>query len=218
MRSPALLGLLGAALAACGGEDDSEVGEPPLDPYASALFAFDPGPGSGFGADGLPEVVLGPPSATGAPSLDVVSLGVEGTLAVDFGPDRRLVDGPGPDLVVFENPFWIGGDPTQPFAELAEVAVSADGETWHGFPCQSDGDGMGRYPGCAGWSPTREFDPGAVRPLDPELTGGDRFDLADIGVTEARYVRVRDLGTSDPSGPTAGFDLDAVGAAHLARR
>ena len=48
------------------------------------------------------------------------------------------------------------------------------------------------------------------------LAGGDPFDLATLGVTSAKYVRIRDLGTvecaSDPAkkATTGGFDLDAV--------
>jgi hypothetical protein len=175
---------------------------------------FSPGENAGFGQEELPSVVLGPPAGREAGgSLDVLSLGVGGEIVLDFGEGRRLVDGPGPDLVVFENPFYISGDPTRPFAELGEVAVSADGVTWSTFDCDPSGTGRGRYPGCAGWTPTRRFDPRL--PLDPTESGGDVFDLDDLGVTEARYVRIRDL-ADEGAPPSAGFDLDAIGAVHLA--
>jgi hypothetical protein len=112
---------------------------------------------------------------------------------------------------VFENPFWPGGDTSQVYAELGEVSVSQDGEHWLTFPCDSEGDGDGNFPGCAGWTPTLAFDPSEVVPLDLELTGGDAFDLAELGLSDARFVKIVDLKTLDAGGNSAGFDLDAVG-------
>ena len=188
------------------GLGDASTGASDL-PFAQAVVRFTPGAGAGFGQDDLPDIVLGPPTGgdSGVGSVRVLSLGQGGEIVLDLG---AFQDGPGTDLVVFENPFYIGGDPTKPFAELGEISVSIDGETWLAFPCDTLGIGQGRWPGCAGWTPTRAFDP-AERPLDPELTGGDRFDLADLGLPAARYVRIRDLSTSGEP-PTAGFDLDGV--------
>ncbi|MEO1334407.1 MAG: hypothetical protein AAFV29_02130, partial [Myxococcota bacterium] len=61
-----------------------------------------------------------------------------------------------------------------------------------------------------GWRPTLRFDPLVNDPLDPAQSGGDPFDLAEIGVDTARFVRIEDLATQGDA-PTAGFDLDAVG-------
>lgn len=206
--------LLGCLAGACSGSDsDAEPGAPAFAhlPYAQSVVSFTPGEGSGFGEDELPSVVLGPPDGKGesAGSLDVLSLGAGGEIVLAFG-ERTLVDGPGPDLVVFENAFFAGGDPTMSFAEPGEVAVSADGEEFVAFDCQSDGDETGRFPGCAGATPTLAYDPEEVIPLVPELTGGDAFDLEAIGVSEARYVRIRDVSKAGAA-PIAGFDLDAVG-------
>jgi len=218
-------------LGACSGESgegpsstDGQVGaagetsSPPADagPYATRVVSFSPGEGAGFNESKLPDIVLGPPRGlgTGRGSLDVLSLGAGGEIVLGFG-EHAVVDGPGPDLIVFENPFWPGGDAGQVFAELGEVAVSEDGESWHSFACDSAGDGEGHYAGCAGVKPTLSYDADAVVPLDPELTGGDAFDLAELDVTRARFVRVRDLRTLDPAGNTSGFDLDAVGAVHF---
>lgn len=186
-------------------------------PYASELVSFTPGESAGFGAGELPGVVLGPP-AVGPPSagsLDVVSLGMGGEIVVGFG-DRVIVDGDGPDLFVFENPFWVNGDSEKPFAELGEVSVSADGDVWHTFECDPD-PAEGFDGGCAGWRPRLEYDACAAVPLTVEQVGGDPFDLADLGLGEARYVRIRDLAVSGVP-PSAGFDLDAVGAAFLEKR
>ena len=60
---------------------------------------------------------------------------------------------------------------------------------------------------------TSEF---LVDPTDPLVAGGDAFDLAEIGVAEARFVRITDSGYNalGYGGETGGFDLDAVGAAN----
>jgi hypothetical protein len=184
-------------------------------PYASELVAFEPGDGSGFGEDELPDVVLGPPDGRGelSGSLDVLALGIGGSIVLGFG-ERAIADGEGPDFVVFENAFWPGGDATLVFAEPGLVSVSDDAVEWHAFPCDAEGDGMGRFEGCAGWTPALDYDPSTNVPLDPVVSGGDAFDLADVGVTRARFVRVTDV-SNDGAEPTAGFDLDAVGIVHV---
>ncbi len=193
--------------------DTAEVPCPPDLPYATEVVAFDPGASAGFGQIDMPHAVLGPP-AIGPPtagSTQVVSLGVGGEIVLSFG-DRVVVDGDGPDLVVWENPFWVGGDSANVFAELGEVSVSEDGETWHTWPC--DPAAADYDAGCAGWRPRLEFSPCSEVPLSPSTVGGDQFDLADLGLTRARYVRIRDLATQGAP-PSAGFDLDAVGAVSL---
>jgi len=181
-------------------------------PYAREVVTYEEGASAGFGQDEYPDIVFGPPKGkgSGSGSLDVLSLGVGGSIVIGFGAGA-IVDGDGPDFIVFENVFIGGG---QLFMELGEVSVSDDGVTWHTFPCDEAGDGDDRFPGCAGWTPTLRFDPQLVVPLDPALTGGDAFDLAELGVTSARYVRIQDLGTKPGSANTGGFDLDAIGIVH----
>jgi len=196
--------------------DDLSPPEPcPEDlPYASEVISFDPGINAGYGQTKMPGVVLGPPTP-GSPnsgSLDVLTLGVGGEIVLGFG-ERRIINGPGADFVVWENPFWQGGNPETPFAELGEVAVSDDGETWYTFPCEVEVE-EGFDPMCAGWRPRSEFDPCTLVPLDPTLSGGDPFDLEGIGLEEVRFVRIRDLAT-EGGAPSAGFDLDAIGAVYL---
>jgi len=140
----------------------------------------------------------------------VLSLGAGGHIVLGFG-ERVIADGPGADFVVFENAFWPGGDPSKVFAELGEVSVSDDAETWHAFPCDRAGDGSGNFPGCAGVTPALEYDASRLIPLDPAQSGGDAFDLAELGLPSARYVMIRDLETLQAAGNTGGFDLDAVG-------
>jgi hypothetical protein len=203
---------IGAAGENAGGAADEPATYPDDLPYARSVESFSAGDGAGFNQSKLPGVVLGPPRGAGAGqgTLDVVSLGSGGEIVLGFGP-RAIVDGPGPDLIVFENAFWPNGDASQVFAELGEVSVSEDGESWQTFACDTQGDGEGGFPGCAGVTPTLVYDPIAVVPLDPAQTGGDAFDLTDVGVTRARYVKIRDLATLDLASNTSGFDLDAVG-------
>lgn len=183
--------------------------------YGSSVESFTPGAEAGFNQNKLPGIVLGPPQGKGTSqgTLDVVSLGAGGEIVLGFG-ELGIVDGPGPDLLVFENAFWPGGDKTKVFAELGEVSVSEDGETWLTFPCDTAGDGRGNFPGCAGVTPTLAYDAATLVPLDPEKSGGDAFDLADVGLERARFVKIRDLETQPPGGDTTGFDLDAVAAIH----
>jgi hypothetical protein len=139
-------------------------------------------------------------------STDVVSIGDGGYVAVGFA-GNFIVDGPGPDFLVFENPFDIGGDPTQPYAEVGTVAVSQDGTTWISFPCTATSYPYGT---CAGWHPVfANPDQNNIDPTDPAVAGGDPFDLADLGLAWARYVRV-----TDRPGDGNVFDLDAMAIVH----
>jgi len=184
------------------------------EPYAQELFAHTPGINAGYGQAKMPEVVLGPTmkGSLTSGSVNVLSLGIGGEIVLSFG-DKTVADGPGTDFIVWENAFYVNGDPSVSFAEFGEVSVSLDGTEWHTFPC--DPAQMGPMDeGCAGWRPRKEFDPCSMLPLDPQLVGGDQFDLAELGLDEIRYVKIRDLAESGAA-PTAGFDLDAVGAVHF---
>lgn len=224
MRKGAFLGLL-FLLALPGGagcvDGEEEHFEEPWWwelPYAREVISFQPGEGAGYGEVGFPDVVLGPPEGRGvlSGSLNVLSLGAGGEIILGF-EGREIVNGEGPDFLVFENPFWPDGNSEEVFAELGEVSVSMDGETWHIFDCPYGVEDPPPYYGCAGWTPTMSFEPLEMTPLEPELTGGDGFDLSQVGLERARYVRIRDLwGLGD--GPTRGFDLDAVGLIHFKER
>jgi hypothetical protein len=203
---------LSSALEAGSQEESSE----PLEcsdelPYANVVVSYELGENAGMGTV---EETLGPPQP-GSPmsgSLQVLSLGVGGQITLGFG-GRGFEDGPGVDLIVWENAFWIDGDLEKPFAELGEVSVSEDGETWTAFPC----DPFAEDPldsGCAGVQPRQLFEICEALPLQSDIVGGDAFDLADIGLESARYVRIIDQ-AQDGAAPSAGFDLDAVGAVYL---
>lgn len=168
------------------------------EPFADVVVSFTPGAGAGYGQEDLPDVVLGPPFAVpGGGSLDVLSLGDGGEIVLEFN-DIGLIDGPGVDLLVFENPFpgW---------TETGVVAASEDGVAWQEWPCDTESQA-----GCAGVQSVNSNPGNGIDPTDPALAGGDGFDLAALGLARARFVRVRDSGANSYEGSSGGFDLDAV--------
>ena len=169
--------------------------------FATQVVSFEPGENAGFGQDQMPDIPLGPPmgAGEGAGSLDVVSLGRDGVIILDLG--EGVQDRSGPDLIVFENPFpgWL---------EYGIVGVSEDGITFTDWPCADDGAG------CAGVTPVLSHPDNDIDPHNPDTAGGDAFDLADIGLSYARYVRITDSGTNSYAGISGGFDLDAISIVH----
>jgi hypothetical protein len=218
------------AIASCGGDDDDAattqaVDEPPVtgvcppdsdrgDAFADCVESFAPAEPASFGHDEMPEIVLGPPvpSPAGAGSTDIASLGCGGSITLAFDPPG-VVDIDGVDLVVFENAFAVGDET---FAEPARVLVSEDGVAWRELACSPSGDGEWPPDGCAGVEPARATD--AESALDPARSGGDGFDLADVGLERARYVRLVDVTREHYGddmwcgGAGGGFDLDAIAA------
>jgi hypothetical protein len=197
--------------------------------FVTGIVTFTPTDCAGFGSQDKPGIVEGPPVGGGTThgSIDVLSFGSGGSIVVSFAPNA-IVDGPGDDFIVFENPFWIGGDSSRVYAEPGEVSVSDDGTTWHTFPCNptfdpgaSDGTGTAPpYGACAGWRVVYSTPQNGISPFDSTVSGGDPFDLAQVGLKHARYVRIVDrtdevcpeAGASKPD--TNGFDLDAVAIVH----
>lgn len=186
------------------------------DPFADEVISFAPGSGAGFGADHLPDVVLGPPRGAGENegSFDVVSLGSGGSIVVALR-DGGLCDGPGPDFTVFENAFRAAGG-SAIFTEVGIVAVSGDGVHFVEFPYD-----VSSFAGLAGKTPVYSNPENGIDPLDAAVAGGDSFDLADVGMESAVYVRltdggdaIPDLGNRVPPGNSGGFDLDAIASLH----
>jgi len=211
------------------------------DPYADEVVSYIQGANGGYNANLLPAVALGPPAGAGlwVGSLDVVSLGREGSLVLRF-VDNVIVDGPGADFTVFENPFMLiegDGYSAPPFAEPGRVKVSQNGTDWEEFPCTLSAAAGPYWPGCTGVYPvfsnlglTPNPHPSipTTTPIEdlvdqdsfsfqpPPGSGGDSFDLADVGFAWVRYVKIEtttfearsaSLGQSGP-------DIDAVVAIH----
>jgi YVTN family beta-propeller protein len=177
-------------------------------PWADSIVNFMPGDGAGFGQNYAPDNVLGPPdqspglneyTATTSPQ-ELLSLGHNGEIVLFFD-DNTIVNGPGADFTVFENVFISRFD-NQPFIEAGIVSVSQDGTEFFEFPYDTS-----TWDGLAGITPTKnnyEF-------MNPRLSGGDQFDLDDLGLKWANYVKIKDLGDIKSEGAwNADFDLDAI--------
>jgi len=216
-----------------------------VDCFADRVVSFTSGfadPNTGFRFAELPGIVLGPPgdSFPTQGSTTTVSLGHGGSITVSF-TDNVIVDRPGPDFIVFENAFFVSSVPATPtstcnvFAEPGKVEVSANGVTWLAFPYnaaalasvgsqQTPCSAIPLLHGLAGITPT--FTGNWTVPDDPNVwdpngtggvsgAGGDAFDLATVGLAQARFVRITDLNLGTGiAGNAEGFDLDAVVALH----
>ncbi len=167
--------------------------------------------------------------AKGKADNSVVSLGDGGIAVVQFA--RPLSNGPGPDFAVFENAF------DDFFLELAFVEVSSDGQNYFRFPAHSLTQTQSQI-GTFG-----KLDCQKIHNLAGKYRGGygTPFDLEELknrvglDVSRITHIRIIDVvgsidtlyGTKDTAGnmindpfptafPSGGFDLDAVGAIHLA--
>lgn len=186
-----------------------------------------------------PLKTLGGPRGLGDTegSLDVLSLGVGGNIT--FGFDVTIKNDPGEDFIVFENPFYIFSNPEKVYAELMYVEVSTDGINFARFPSISNSNESGSiYPedveNLAGVYPVyANVDKNNIDPFDPEVAGGDAFDLNDllddplvesgfVDLDNVHYIRLidilgdgscldsRGLPIYDPIDMDNGADLDAV--------
>ncbi len=195
-----------AGMAAAGGAGGSAGACASASPFAIRAVDHQFGSGQTFGQQDFPGNVLGPPRGGGCcgGSLDVVSLGIGGWVVLELGD--TVVDGPGVDLLVFENAFEYGAGSI--YAEPGTVAVSDDGEHWYEFACDAGDAPWGQ---CAGTQPVfANADENDIDPTDPAVAGGNGYDLADVGLSKARYVRVTDRADLTSSV----FDLDAVAVVH----
>jgi len=118
---------------------------------------------------------------------DVFSLGYaageDDYLVLSWG-GRRVTNGAGAEIVVFENAFLVSGGP-EAFMDLAVVYLSRDGATWAAFPhdyVAQDETAYSTLPedwkGFAGIAPVLlNDDTNPVDPFDAAAAGGDHFDL-----------------------------------------
>lgn len=174
------------------------------------VFNITYGDNYGFGSSYFPGIVTGQPWDSGT---DVVSFGGGGFLEIEL-KGYIIVDGEGIDFTIFENPTIYSG--YELFAERAKVFVKANADDdWVGFPCDYTDTDDQIYEGCAGVNIVYAMED----PLNPAVSGGDQFDLADIGLEEARFILIQDMDTCQVGDPTEsycawpttqGFDLDAM--------
>ncbi len=181
----------------------------PCDPFAR-LEAFDAGDNAGFGADALPSIVegLGDTAKTSEGSTDVVSLGVGGSITLEF--NCAIADGDGVDFVVYENAFLVAGGESA-FVEAGLVEVADDSGEFRAFDCTvpdvpvAADDGVD---GCAGMAVVNASAENGLAGVFPD-GGGDGFDIESVGLDVVRFVRITDL-SEGGAADNAGFDLDAV--------
>jgi len=166
------------------------------------------GPGAGFGGANYPQILYGTPK--GLFSTSVLSFGFGGSLTIELN-DYVVVDGPGADFTVFENPIVSGNFV---FAERGRVSVSDDGVHFEEFPCDAF-DPEHVFTGCAGVHPFNE----GSSPYNPLVSGGDSYDLSDLDLPVVKWIRITDAQTCVAGdityplcgeGGKKGFDMDAL--------
>ncbi len=166
-------------------------------------------------------------------STDVYSLTLDPDEALILGwSDAILTDGPGVDIVVFENPFDYGDGAR--FMDLVVVSVSPNGTDFVNFPHEylaadpkfwsPDPDD---WEGFAGKTPVLlNEDSNPADPFDPVASGGDGFDFADLpagdplvqDILAEGAVAVRLVSAPFPKDPISnGADIDAVYGRYLQR-
>lgn len=205
--------------------------------FATSVANYTPGTGTGAFAD--PSKLLGGPQGGGFDqgSFDVCTLGVGGSATLAF--DVVIADGPGADLSVFENALTFAG---AVFSEVAWVEVSTDGVNFARFPNRYAGPSTGlpgftapwgTYSGLTGGAPTlANVATNSIDPLNPVVSGGEAFDLADlqldplvqngtVNLAQVNFVRIVDIPHAsgldsfgnviwDNSGASGSGDFDAV--------
>ncbi|MBX3044008.1 MAG: T9SS type A sorting domain-containing protein [Candidatus Kapabacteria bacterium] len=169
----------------------------------------------------FPDNIFGLPSRNATRTLpesspaEIEAIGTGGEIIVGF-KGKVLRNGQGADFIIFENAFInqvTGGI----FAEPGLVSVSQDGIRFIEFPFDSQ-----TLEGLAGLSPTR----GDKDPFNPEISGGDAFDLEVLKLDYIKYIKIKDTTNIIKSLPQGhkyknpdfllnGFDLDAVVGLYL---
>ncbi len=176
---------------------------------------------------GIPDYSL----QSDTPGPSVLTLGLGGALILEVKNNGYLKNGPGPDIVIYENPFlirsrrWRRKLGSDYFIETGCVAVwgvenindinNESALKKYEFTCNYKGRPY--YQGCAGVHPVIP----APKSYGPLAMGGDVFDLSDL---EEEVVAVKRIEIKDCGGnlmPRAiqgkgkeGFDLDSIALLH----
>ena len=182
------------------------------------VYYFKPGTGQDIGqsAEYFPANIFGLPSRNASYSLpeaapeQLLSLGFGGEIIVGI-KNYKIVDKPGADFTIFENCFF---NPVTKklFAEPAKVSVSKDGVNFIEFPYNKQ-----TLEGLAGKTPVN----GSEDPFNPNVSGGDSFDISQLGLDFITHIKISDVTQIieklpeeniyyQPAFILTGFDLDAV--------
>ncbi len=182
------------------------------------VYSVSFGSGQAFGQSAIffPKNIFGLPDTNArfnAPSSSedqICSIGLNGSIIIGF-KGKIVRDLPGKDFTVFENAFeFLEG---RIFSEPAIIEVSKDGIIFYQFPIDSL-----TLKGCSGTYPTN----GNENPYDPIRSGGNSYDLSEIGIDSVIVIRITDVSTilQNEKHPlyspiVTGFDLDAIVGLHL---
>lgn len=126
--------------------------------------------------------------------------GYGGELLLKVKGNGYILDEPGADFALFEN---VMKSRIEQYLELGMVGVSEseDPASFRWYECDPQNDVK---KGCFGMALTS--------------SGGDQFDLGELGLHRARYIWIKDLGTEKSKHsqefPSEGCDLDAVRLIH----
>lgn len=182
------------------------------------VYSFNPGEGNiiGIEPDVYPMNIFGVPSEIASLKVpensnsEILSLGISGEIIVGF-KNKKLMNIEGPDFTIFENAFETF-DGSRIFAEPGEVSISDDGINFFTFPIDNTS-----LKNCAGITPTN----GQNNPYDPNTSGGDSFDIAELGFEYITHIKIKDISQivsqlpkeskyHNPIAMISGFDLDAI--------
>jgi len=177
------------------------------DPWADKVVSFTKGSDQEFESGFYPDNVLGELNKNiiknfvkcGFPVDEFLSLGSGGEIILQF-EDNKIIDGTGTDFTIFGNAIPVSDEPGAEISrKTAIVSVSQDGNNWYQFPYD-----ISELTGFCGVTPT--LDP--MSPGDPSVSGGDSFDLSDVGLSWASYIKIKDSG--DIVNDNGIFAIDAV--------
>ena len=191
----------------------------PQPAWADRVLAYTPVKAMSWPYSSDPALAVGAP---GGPD-NVLRLGNGGSASIGFGEGgarRCIVDGTGPDFIVFSSavPVTDPVDGPGTYSQVMLVELSPDGLAWHAMPYHTVTSDPyvdpARYDvGLAGVSPTVGTGSAA--------RGGDAFDLADVRdlggvvcavrVTDAWGV-VADYGDTQPDPWQGGAGIDTIRA------
>ena len=169
----------------------------------------------------FPDNIFGIPSRIATRNIpassteEIEAIGIGGEIIVGF-KERVIKNGAGVDFVIFENAF-VNPVNNGIFAEPGIVSVSQDGIKYYEFPYNP-----ATLVGFAGITPTY----GDKDPFNPDVSGGDKFDLDVLGLDYIKYIKIKDttfIIKSLPPGSKykspdfllTGFDLDAIVGLYL---
>jgi len=176
------------------------------DPWGDEIVFFNEGTNwNKLGQNFFPENVLGKPGQSFCPQSDdplfnpeeFLSLGDGGEIVIKF-TNNRIINNAGVDFTIFGNASYSHTDSSIE-TRTGIVSVSQDGTTWYDFDYNA-----ASLTGFCGLTPTADW----TSPLNPYISGGDSFDLSDVGLSWASFVKIKDCGQITQDDGT--FALDAV--------